>query len=346
MDGKKRVGITKASFQLLATSFQLVDRERGRREWFAGRWDWVGISRWTVNRSGPRKVRIPLTLIIRVDSVDVNIVVWLGWCRPKDLGFERETVTTAKINLCAAWTCALLMVMVSAAKAQEPAPCTTPVALGALSHGPFPKVGAPYSATVTTTHDQTLPDGGVIHGSVTTYQARDAAGREWQKRSLGCQPGPDGVRHPVIQMLVHDAAAGTTISWKEDDQAKVIHVVHDPPRVARPPLSTDEAAGRRALEEMGIHWEALGSKNMAGVMADGSRTVQTVPVQAGIDKPIRIVQETWVAKGLGLDMLSINDNSRNGRTTTEVVDLKLGEPDPALFAAPAEYKILDNNSTR
>ena len=173
-----------------------------------------------------------------------------------------------------------------------------------MSYGPIPKLSAPYSATVTTTHDQTLPDGRVIHGSVTTYQARDAAGREWQKRSLGCQPGPDGVRHPVIQTLVYDPGTGTTISWKEDDPAKILRVVRDRPRVPLPPAATDEskeAAARRGLEEMGIHSEDLGSKKIAGVMADGTRTVQTVPVQAGIDKPIQIVKRdgspmTWILR--------------------------------------------------
>jgi hypothetical protein len=77
-------------------------------------------------------------------------------------------------------------------------------------------------------------------------------------------------------------------------------------------------------------------------MAHGTRTVQTVPVQAGIDKPIQILKERWLAKDLDLEMLSITDNSRNGRTNIEVVDLKQGEPDPALFVAPAGYTIVDN----
>jgi hypothetical protein len=214
-----------------------------------------------------------------------------------------------------------------------------------MSYGPSPKVGAPYVATVTTTHDQTRPDGTVIHGSVTTYQARDAAGREWQKRSLGCQPGPDGVRRPVIQTLVYDPVTGATISWEEDDPAKALRVSHVRPRVPRPPVATDEskeAAARRGLEEMGIHTEDLGTKKIDGVMAHGTRTVQTVPVQAGIDKPIQILKERWLAKDLDLEMLSITDNSRNGRTNIEVVDLKQGEPDPALFVAPAGYTIVDN----
>jgi len=253
-------------------------------------------------------------------------------------------VTTAKTNLWAAWIGGLLIVSGLAAMAQGPSPCTTPVALGAISYGPIPKLSAPYTATLTTMHDQVQADGSLIHGSVTTHQARDAAGRLWQERSLGCQPGPDGVRHPVIQTMVYDPATGTTISWKEDDPAKVLQVVHTP-AVKLPPVTTDpskEAGARRAMEEMGIHSEDLGSKKIAGVMAQGTRTMQTVGVQAGINKPIQILRETWVAKDLDLAMLSINDNSRNGRTTVEVVDLKQGDPAPTLFAAPAGYKVEEN----
>ncbi len=187
-------------------------------------------------------------------------------------------------------------------------------------------------------------DGSVIHGSVTTYQARDAAGRLWQKRSLGCRPGIDGVRHPVMQTMVDDPATGTTISWKEDDPAKVLQVVNTP-AVKLPPVTTDsskEAGAFRPMEEMGIHSKDLGSKKIAGVMAQGTRTTQTVGVQAGIDKPIQVATETWVAKDLDLALLSINDNSRRGRTTVEVVDLKQGDPDPTLFAAPAGYKVGEN----
>jgi hypothetical protein len=228
------------------------------------------------------------------------------------------------------------------ASAQSPAPCATPVALGALSLAEIPKVGAPYSATVATTQDKKLEDGSVVHGSVTTYQARDATGRTWEKRSLGCQLGADGERHPVVQILVYDPKKQTTISWSVDDPAKVYRSVHTAP-VRLPPAKTDEkseAAARRAMEQMGIHMEDLGSKTIAGVMTDGTRTVQTVLAgQAGISQPIKIVRETWVFEDLNLRMLQIDDNSATGKTTTEVVNLKMGELDASLFAPPADYKL-------
>ena len=79
-------------------------------------------------------------------------------------------------------------------------------------------------------------------------------------------------------------------------------------------------------------------------MADGTRTVNTPrPGQAKTVSPGKIVDETWVAKDLDLAMLRGRVEGRGtGRTTTEVVDLKPGEPDASLlFTAPAGYIAVD-----
>ncbi len=201
-------------------------------------------------------------------------------------------------------------------------------------------LGAPYTATVKTTQDRPMPDGTTVRGSVITYQARDAAGRLWQKRSLGCQPGPDGVRRPVLQTLIDDPATGTTWSWKEDDPAKELRVLHDTPRQPRAPKPStpeDEQAARAAMEQLGIHEQDLGTRKMDGVVAEGSRTVTTIPTGK------QIVTETWIAKGLGLEMLETTENPSTGRTTVEVVELKLGAPDPALFNPPTGYTSIELN---
>ena len=164
------------------------------------------------------------------------------------------------------------------------------------------------------------------------------------KRSLGCQPGADGVRRPVLQTMVEDPATGTTMSWQEDDPAKIVHVLHHPP-VKLPPARTDAAAdadARRAMEAMGIHMEDLGSKSIAGVMAKGIRTEQTVPAGQYVTQPIKIVGENWIAEDLDLQMMSLDDNSKTGRRVDEIVKLTRGEPDPALFVPPAGYTIVDN----
>jgi hypothetical protein len=248
----------------------------------------------------------------------------------------------AKLNHRIAWVGAASIVVGSVAGAQKTTPCTVPVALGAISLAPIPKVGTPYSATVKTTRDQVLDNGRVIHASVTTHQARDAAGRLFSEESFGCQPGVDGESHPVFRRFITDPGNGTTISWEVGDPLKVLRVSREPARIARAQSPTTKEQSpednHRDFEELGMDLGVdLGSKKIAGVMAEGNRTAGTTP--AGH----KLVNETWRSKDLQLEMLRITDNSRTGRTTVEVVDLEQGDPDSVLFAPPVGYKNGDNN---
>jgi hypothetical protein len=75
-------------------------------------------------------------------------------------------------------------------------------------------------------------------------------------------------------------------------------------------------------------------------MAAGSRTVRTIPAgEEGNELPLQIVDETWSSKDMRLTLMMIRDDPRRGRTTVEYEDLNTSEPDPALFAVPAGYKV-------
>jgi hypothetical protein len=52
-----------------------------------------------------------------------------------------------------------------------------------------------------------------------------------------------------------------------------------------------------------------------------------------------VINEIWTSKALGITLKIINGDPRRGHITFEVEDLNTGEPDPALFTAPAGYKI-------
>jgi hypothetical protein len=43
---------------------------------------------------------------------------------------------------------------------------------------------------------------------------------------------------------------------------------------------------------------------------------------------------------MGLVMMSIHDDPREGRVTTVMEDFRQGEPDPAIFLPPEGYEIL------
>jgi hypothetical protein len=238
-------------------------------------------------------------------------------------------------------------VLGTAVLAQVPNQCAV-MGVGAMMYGDAYKPNAPYSATVQTTHEQKLADGNAIHGSVTTHQARDSAGRIRSESSSGCAIGSDGQTKPVVRVSVYDPGIRTTLSWSVNDpsaSANVVRVIHqpEPAPVAPSPATVQRqqaAQVRQRRQQSPFHREDIGSRNIEGVTTEGSRTTHTIPAgQMGNDQPIEIVDEIWIAKDLGLAMLRIDDDPLSGRISTEVVELNQAEPDAALFAPPAGYKI-------
>jgi hypothetical protein len=236
------------------------------------------------------------------------------------------------------------MALGAIAEAQVAAPCAT-MAVGAMSYGVTARANAPYSSTVKTSHEQKLADGNAIHTSSITHQMRDSAGRTRWETWAGCVPGPDGQLQPMVHVLVNDPVTNTSLSWSENDRIpKVVHVYHRPELV--PPVPSAETTERqevtqaRRQQQVEVHHERLGSKTIEGVMAEGSRTVRTIPAgEQGNDLPLTIIDEVWIAKDLSVAMMRVNDDPRYGKNTTEVVELNRGEPDAVLFAPPAGYKL-------
>ena len=204
----------------------------------------------------------------------------------------------------------------------------------------------PFTATVTETHDQQLPDGNSIHTSITTHQWRDGSGRTRTEASLGCVPGDDGEMHPQMHVNVFDRVSGATYSWISGPHTNKVATMSSVMHIPAPPIITPEerqkrqaALVRQRAEEQHSS-ESLGTKMIQGVQAEGSKLTQTLPAgRVGNAAPLTSTEEIWVAKDLGLTMLRLRDDPQTGKWRTEVVDLKRGEPDPSLFAPPADYTV-------
>jgi hypothetical protein len=216
---------------------------------------------------------------------------------------------------------------------------------------------APFSAIVKSSFEQKLADGNAIHTVTRSHQARDSAGRTMTEMPQGCVRGEDGQMHERSNVNVNDPVARTNMSWQVGDnmQPKVVHVFHQPempPRSATPPLQPSAEqlaqqqkmmqAGRaqHALQQRENHMEDLGTKDFNGVPAHGTRTTRTIPAgEEGNDQPLVVINENWRSKEMGLTLMTISDDPRRGRTVTEYEELRVGEPDPAVFAPPANYTV-------
>lgn len=91
--------------------------------------------------------------------------------------------------------------------------------------------------------------------------------------------------------------------------------------------------------------ESLGTRDIEGVMAEGTRSVTTIPAGAiGNERPIEIVYERWYSKELQLIVYSKQTDPRFGEQTYRLTNINRSEPDRSLFAPPADYKIVSESS--
>jgi hypothetical protein len=164
----------------------------------------------------------------------------------------------------------------------------------------------------------------------------------------GCEFGADGQPHAQLSVNIVDPATKTGIYWPVDNNMpKIAHVMHQAPITPPKPPTPEELAEqekRRKLIVSQPHQEMktekLGLISINGVLAEGTRTTRTVPAgQEGNDLPLAFVNERWRSKELGIDVKVIDDNPRLGKTTWELQDISLGEPDASLFEPPPGYKV-------
>jgi hypothetical protein len=91
--------------------------------------------------------------------------------------------------------------------------------------------------------------------------------------------------------------------------------------------------------------ESLGTRDIEGVTAEGTRTITTIPAGAiGNERPIETVYERWYSKELQLIVFSKHTDPRFGEQTYRLTNISRSEPDRSLFAPPADYKIVSESS--
>ncbi|MEP7075741.1 MAG: hypothetical protein ABI878_08010, partial [Acidobacteriota bacterium] len=89
--------------------------------------------------------------------------------------------------------------------------------------------------------------------------------------------------------------------------------------------------------------ESLGTQNVEGVQAEGTRSTTTIPAGAvGNERPIEIVYERWYSKDLQMIIVSKHNDPRIGEQTYRLTNIVRGEPSSTLFSPPADYKVIES----
>jgi hypothetical protein len=225
--------------------------------------------------------------------------------------------------------------------AQTITPCT-PGAMGGMPILGFQPNGPALTVTEQETSEQKLADGNAIHRTSETTHARDANGRVMEQRIVGCQMDADGQWVARVRIEIFDPRGHTHTSWETGpNTSPVVNVFHASETPPPPPPVPPTPAPMR-LNGIQAKHEQLGTKNIAGIAAVGTRTTLTVAAGAeGNDLPLVSVNERWYSRDYGITLMESNEDPRSGKTTRIVTNLQIGDPDPALFTPPASYQVRD-----
>jgi hypothetical protein len=223
--------------------------------------------------------------------------------------------------------------------------------LGAEPIGGKPVKGAPYSAEAVTETTQTLADGNRIVNRQSSMQYRDGLGRERHEQNLMQIPGAPSTAPEIVTISDPVANVSYSLNTREHSARKM-------PDNRTPWLATAVFAGTQvAFNVSGVKATArmilngppdanaeksedLGSQLVEGVLANGTRVTHTIPAgQIGNERPIQVVDESWVSPELQMTVMSRHTDPREGETVYKLTNIIRAEPDPALFRVPSDYVI-------
>jgi hypothetical protein len=210
-----------------------------------------------------------------------------------------------------------------------------------------PVQGAPFSAEQVTTGTRVFADGTRQpqgEGRIKIY--RDFEGHERIDR--GDSTGPPG--RPIPPRLriaeVRDPVAGQQYILD-----LVNHVAHRFALQVMTQKSYEDAAAARAAAEdpppvrPGTKRQSLGTKNFGGEPATGVLFTNVYPAGArGNDQQVTVLNENWTSQYLRRPVytkLTSPFPPIQGERVMQLINISHLDPDPALFAVPSGYSVVD-----
>jgi len=214
--------------------------------------------------------------------------------------------------------------------------------------------GEPYSMVSKTTTVKKLEDGTTITNVREQREMRDMEGRTRTEQGLE----REGEQHFDFVTIMDPVARTSIMLNTRAKTARVTHMAEPKPPTPEQEAERAEAlakakAAREARLAQGatqppprvnrnFQTEHLGQENIAGVLAEGTRTTMTVPAGTeGNDRDMHVVMERWFSPDLHVEMGSTTDDPRIGKMTKVVSELQRGSPDPENFRVPADYKVTE-----
>ncbi len=206
--------------------------------------------------------------------------------------------------------------------------------------------GAPFRAEATTEVRQVLADGNRIERRMTSTIARDGNGRVRREQPLP-PLGPLGVAPDVTMITISDPVQ--RVEYFLDPRRKTAMRMPamapgDPRRGGPPPgdPSEDRRPGRPDVKT-----EPLGTRTIAGLFVEGTRSTMTIPAGAvGNANAIEVATERWYSPELQIVVSSRRRDPLSGEVVFNLVSVVRGEPPMDLFEIPSDYTVTERRPGR
>ena len=206
---------------------------------------------------------------------------------------------------------------------------------GAQNRGVFvtPIPNAPLLAVVDTQSTLLLKDGTTLNQKTLSAIARDRQGRIFNERRP-MVPASSTETPPILSIHIYDPQTRTNTFLDPQQKVAWQNTLNRPPSTAPPDKRSAPASAY-------VKEQDLGTRRIEGVDCHGIRDTQTIPAdEGGSGKEVVVVDEYWYSEELRLNMLVIHQDPRTGEQTTTVTQVSRSEPDPAIFAVPSDYQII------
>jgi hypothetical protein len=226
---------------------------------------------------------------------------------------------------------------------------------------------SPFSATLLVESTVRQPDGATSTKTTTSLLYRDKKGRTRSDRFGEQQVDPAALESVTPHSsVINDPVAGFTYTLDHaHTSARRSAFVYQPKETAGESAGQTQATSARqhflpmpassggennglsagtAAGSSAAKTESLGTREIEGVLAEGTRVTMTLPAGAhGNEHPIQYVSERWYSLALQTVVLLKRSDPQGGETTYRLININLGEPSTSLFTMPANYKVRDEN---
>ena len=215
--------------------------------------------------------------------------------------------------------------------------------------------GLPYSAETVKEFTQMLSDGTHIHRKSTGLVFRDAGGRTRREQAMNSEETAPGSMKDSKMITIFDPANRTEymlMPFMKMAQKMVMPDVRAlthqlvPGSSAKTAPAPPEALTQRepsptsSFMKDGYRNESLGTQTLEGVIAEGTRSLRTIPLgEIGNDHAIEIVFESWYSPELRTVVMTRRSDPRHGETILKLVNIRQEEPAAALFEIPSDYTV-------